>query len=233
MGGPKDPNGERARVLAALQRLKIFPLPNAVLLPGSTVPLHIFEPRYRKMTRDCNDTDRVLALAQIAPGVQRPHEPARVLPTIGVGVLTRVEALPDGRFNILLTGVLRARIVEEHPTSEPYRMVAAELLEEDAAEARRPAIVSGADEVRRAVLALCAARNDDEAADIAHACARAAGPGELADLAAGALLESPAARQAALETVALRDRLELAMQAAATQLARIAPKKAANRNLLN
>src|SRR5438105_8136110 len=121
-----DAGAERARVLAALLRVKIFPLPGSVLLPGAAVPLHSFEPRYRKMTRDCAQGDRVLALAQIAPGPMRPTAVPRVLPMVGVDVLTRVEPLPDGRFNVLLQGVLRARIREEHPLTEPYRQVSAE-----------------------------------------------------------------------------------------------------------
>src|SRR5438552_7638331 len=117
------------RVRRALPHLPIFPLPGAVLLPHSLVPLHIFEPRYRKMIRDCADGARVLALANIPDEIAAAEEPPRVLPVIGVGVLARVDNLPDGRFNIVLRGVTRARIAEELPSGEPYRLVRAELLE--------------------------------------------------------------------------------------------------------
>src|SRR6266550_568375 len=102
------------RVLRALPHLPIFPLPGAVLLPHSLVPLHIFEPRYRKMTHDCSEGLRVLALANIPDDRAAAEEPPRVLPVVGVGVLARVDRLPDGRYNIVLRGVQRALIEQEH-----------------------------------------------------------------------------------------------------------------------
>src|SRR5438270_9334436 len=143
------------RVRRALPHLPIFPLPGAVLLPHSLVPLHIFEPRYRKMIRDCADGARVLALANIPDEIAAAEEPPRVLPVIGVGVLARVDNLPDGRFNIVLRGVARARIAEELPSGEPYRLVRALEL------APLPQDVTGAaplaDALKRLLLALSAA----------------------------------------------------------------------------
>src|SRR2546425_11631829 len=109
----------------ALPALPIFPLPGAVLLPHAMVPLHIFEPRYRKMTQDCDAGLRVLALANIPDDRAAAERPPRVLPAIGIGVLTRVDRLPDGRFNIVLRGVQRAVIERELPTAEPYRLLRA------------------------------------------------------------------------------------------------------------
>src|SRR5438874_8582937 len=103
------------RVRRALTNLPIFPLPGAVLLPHELVPLHIFEPRYRKMTRDCEEGPRVMALANIPDDAAGAETPPRVLPVMGAGVLARVDKLPDGRFNIVLRGVLRARIANELP----------------------------------------------------------------------------------------------------------------------
>src|SRR5918911_5271031 len=113
------------RVQRALRALPIFPLPGAVLLPHALVPLHIFEPRYRKMTRDCDQGLRALALANIPDDRAARENPPRVLPVVGVGALARVESLPDGRFNIVLRGVQRATIEQELPTGEPYRLVRA------------------------------------------------------------------------------------------------------------
>src|ERR1700693_3057002 len=96
------------RIRRALPTLPIFPLPGAVLLPHALVPLHIFEPRYRKMTKDCEGGLRVLALANIPDDHAAGERPPRVAPVIGVGLLAKVEPLPDGRFNILLRGVRRA-----------------------------------------------------------------------------------------------------------------------------
>ena len=228
-----DPDAERARVLLALPRLKIFPLPGAVLLPGATVPLHIFEPRYRKMTQDCAAGDGVLALAHLASGAVRPGALPRVLPILGAGVLDTVEPMPDGRFNVLLRGVLRARIREEHVTTDPYRSVLAEPLLDGDLDSEPAQVARVSEELRRLLLALCSARNDDEVAALARQAARASDAGQLADLAAGALLESPAERQAALEAVRVLQRLEIAKQAAATQLARVAPRTSQKGKLLN
>src|SRR5260221_13176758 len=112
-------------LFGALPPLPIFPLPGAVLLPLSAVPLHVFEPRYRKMTRDCDQGYRVIAVANIPNEEAAVERPPRVCPVVGVGVLTRVEKLADGRFNIVLRGAGRARILEELPSGEPYRLVRA------------------------------------------------------------------------------------------------------------
>ncbi|TMB08389.1 MAG: hypothetical protein E6J64_02075 [Deltaproteobacteria bacterium] len=123
------------RVERQLHRLPIFPLPGAVLLPYALIPLHVFEPRYRKMVRDCQAGAGVMALANIPAEPRATRDPPHVLPVIGAGILARVDPLPDGRSNIVLRGVRRARIVEELPTQEPYRLVRAEPLAEPPADA--------------------------------------------------------------------------------------------------
>jgi len=205
------------RVRQALPALPIFPLPGAVLLPHALVPLHVFEPRYRKMTQDCDAGLRVLALANIPDDRAASERPPRVLPAIGIGVLARVDRLPDGRFNIVLRGVQRAAIERELPTAEPYRVVRARALSPS-----RPAPGAGqlANDLKRLVLALSAALRNEEAQALAQLAARAADPGDLADIVAGALIANPRERQAVLEAVELEPRLELAAQAAAAALAR-------------
>ena len=207
------------RVQRALPTLPIFPLPGAVLLPHALVPLHIFEPRYRKMTRDCDEGSRVLALANIPDDRAAVEKPPRVLEVIGVGVLARVDRLPDGRFNIVLRGVQRARIESELPTSEPYRLVRASALVPSQATS---AVARMAEDLKRLVLALSSALRNEETQALAQLATRAADPGDLADIVAGALLASPRERQAVLEAVELSPRLQLATQAAAAALARTA-----------
>jgi len=208
-----------AQVSRALQSLPIFPLPGAVLLPHTMVPLHIFEPRYRKMTRDCDKGLRVLALAHIPDELAAGEKPPRVLPVIGVGVLARVDPLPDGRFNIVLRGVLRARIEEELPTLEPYRLVRAQVL---APRRAAPRAGAHADALRNLILALSSARRSEETLALAQLAARARDPGDLADVVAGALLATPRERQAVLDAVEVEPRLELAIEAAAATLAETA-----------
>ena len=208
------------RVRQAMPQLAIFPLPGAVLLPHALVPLHIFEPRYRKMTRDCDGGLRALALANIPDDRAAGEKPPRVLPVIGVGVLARVDPLPDGRFHIVLRGVQRAVIEEELPTREPYRLVRARALTSGAA----PMAAEKAADLKRLVLALSAALRNEEMQALAHLAARARTPEDLADLVAGALLAQPRERQSVLEAVDVAQRLELAIQAAASALARTTPK---------
>jgi uncharacterized protein len=207
------------RVRRALTTLPIFPLPGAVLLPHALVPLHIFEPRYRKMTRDCDEGLRVLALANIPDDRAASERPPRVLPVVGVGVLARVDRLPDGRFNVVLRGVQRASIEQELPTGEPYRLVRAAPL---VPMRSSPSAGRMAADLKQLVLALSAALRNEETQALAQLAARAADPGDLADLVAGALIANPRERQALLEAVEVEPRLELAAQAAAAALARTA-----------
>ena len=141
------------RVKRALHRLPIFPLPGVTLLPGALVPLHVFEPRYRRLVRDCSRGSGVLGLPCIPDGeegITDPSRKPRVLPVLGVGVLARVERLPDGRSNIVVRGVLRAYIEREHEVLEPYRMVEATELSDETAEGD----VTRAESLRRVVFAL-------------------------------------------------------------------------------
>jgi Lon protease-like protein len=208
------------RVVRALQHLPIFPLPGAVLLPHALVPLHVFEPRYRKMTRDCDEGLRTLALANIPDEHAAAAKPPRVLPVVGVGVLARVDRLPDGRSNIVLRGAGRARIVEELRSGEPYRLVRAELLTPGLPLSPRVALM--ADGLKRLVLALSAAQPSAELQALVQLATRARDPGDLADIVAGALISTSAERQAVLEAVEILPRLELVTQAAASALAHTA-----------
>ena len=109
-----------------LERLPIFPLRRAFAFPGLVTPLHIFEPRYREMVADALAGDHRIAIAH--PDETQPPrtdgEPA-VRAVCGVGEITRHEQLPDGRYNILLAGVGRARIEAELSTPRLYRAVRA------------------------------------------------------------------------------------------------------------
>ncbi len=207
------------RIRRALPTLPIFPLPGAVLLPHALVPLHIFEPRYRKMTKDCEGGLRVLALANIPDDHAAGERPPRVAPVIGVGLLAKVEPLPDGRFNIVLRGVRRAVIEEELPTAEPYRLVRAAPLDPSPPSPRTARMAA---DLKQLVLAFSAALRNEETRTLAQLAARAADPGDLADVVAGALLSSPRDRQTVLEAVEIEPRLELALQSAAAALARTA-----------
>jgi Lon protease-like protein len=107
------------------QALPVFPLPNCVLLPGGLLPLHLFEPRYRRMMLDLLDrdpTDRHLAMALLRPGYEQLYHTneAAIHPVVCVGTVLQHEPLEDGRFNLLLLGRTRARVRVEDATG-PYR----------------------------------------------------------------------------------------------------------------
>jgi Lon protease-like protein len=102
--------------------IPIFPLPNVVLMPRAILPLHVFEPRYRVMTRDALAGTRLIAMAVLKPcdDVQYESLVAEIHPELCVGRILREERLTDGRYNFLLQGVCRARVISED-TSRPYR----------------------------------------------------------------------------------------------------------------
>ncbi|HEV8395427.1 MAG TPA: LON peptidase substrate-binding domain-containing protein, partial [Vicinamibacterales bacterium] len=94
--------------------IPIFPLPNVVLFPNVFLPLHIFEPRYREMVADALASDRMIGMVLLRPGWERDYEGRPPVYPIGCsGVMTHAERLPDGRYNIVLRGVERFRLLEE------------------------------------------------------------------------------------------------------------------------
>jgi Lon protease-like protein len=109
------------------RRLAIFPLGGAVLFPRMHLPLHIFEPRYRAMISEAMARDQRIGMIQPSG----PGEPAPLY-TIGcMGRIAEIEALEDGRFNIILAGENRFRIARELDVATLFRQVEAELIEDD------------------------------------------------------------------------------------------------------
>src|SRR5438067_565541 len=110
---------------------RLFPLPNLVLFPSVIQPLHIFEPRYRQMMLDALDDDRLLALVLLQPGWEEDYHLRPPIHSIAcLGAIANEERLADGRYNLLLHGLRRVRIVEELPEQKLYRCARVELLQE-------------------------------------------------------------------------------------------------------
>jgi Lon protease-like protein len=118
---------------------RLFPLPNLVLFPHVVQPLHIFEPRYRQMTREALAADRMIALVLLRPGWEQEYEgrPA-VHPVACLGRIMAEQALSDGRYNLLLRGLARIRITGEIDSDKLYRLARAEVLSD--ANAPAPAL---------------------------------------------------------------------------------------------
>lgn len=101
------------------ETLAVFPLPGAILLPRSRLPLHIFEPRYLAMVEDCLKTDRRM-IGMIQP--RGGPDGAQALASVGcAGRITSFSETEDGRMLITLMGVSRFRVVEEISGFVPYR----------------------------------------------------------------------------------------------------------------
>ena len=110
--------------MAETTRLSIFPLPGALLFPRMQLPLHIFEPRYRALISDAMARDRRIGMIQPKGGGDRPE-----LFDLGcVGRIAEVEALDDGRYNLILEGTALFRVVRELDVTTLFRQVEAELL---------------------------------------------------------------------------------------------------------
>jgi Lon protease-like protein len=111
----------------------VFPLPSVALLPHVVQPLHVFEERYRILTADALQGPRLVAMAVLRPGWEARYE-RNDLPLHPVVCLSQIEVdqrLPDGRYLLLLRGLLRARIVSELTQDRPYRNCRLELLPDE------------------------------------------------------------------------------------------------------
>ena len=107
----------------------LFPLPDFVLFPQVTQPLHIFEPRYRQMMADVLKGDRLIALGTLKPNWDQLYETktAPVFSDVCLGRVMLDREMDDGKYIILIRGLCRARIRAEKLTTTPYRQVELEL----------------------------------------------------------------------------------------------------------
>jgi Lon protease-like protein len=213
MLAPPDPD--------TLSSLPMFPLPNCVLLPGGLLPLHVFEPRYRELTRDCLAGIVFMGIARLRPGYETTYygKPP-VYERFGVGKIICSEELPDGRFALLLRGVARVEIARELPTEHAYRRVEARMLA-DADHDRDEAF----DHHRRLIM-LC-----DRLAEVIDAggpqlrdLARSFDdPGMCADAIAAALVMDCDARQELLEAIDPIARVQRTLGYVSHMLCELAP----------
>ena len=126
--------------MSETERLPIFPLSNVVLFPRVKTPLHLFEPRYRQLARDVLEGERRIGMVVVRPEHvdEMPGDPP-IYPIGCAGVITESQRLPDGRYNLVLLGEHRVRIVAEEPRSESrlYRVAQVVRLPESYPEAER------------------------------------------------------------------------------------------------
>ena len=208
----------------ALDELPVFPLPNVVLFPGTVIPLHVFESRYRELAHDALERSRLLAVARLRPGYESDYYGRPPMYGIaGIGYVIASDELDDGRFNLLVRGVGRVDIGTELPPDKSYRRVQARRLIDT--RSARPSelcilheqlvtlcdrladyLPKGGDELRQLV------RNEEA-------------PGGCADVISSALVTDPDERQAILEMLDPADRVDSALDCVGRLLSKVGPKK--------
>jgi len=104
-------------------QVRLFPLPDLVVFPHAMQPLHIFEPRYCEMLDDAMASDRLIAMATLAGGVQSLHtQQPTIHATVCIGKIVSHVETEDGRHNILLIGAKRASVRRELLTNRSFRI---------------------------------------------------------------------------------------------------------------
>ena len=189
--------------------IPIFPLPDVVLFPHTLLPLHIFEPRYRQMVRDCLAGDKRLAMALLRPGWETDYygRPP-IYPIAGAGEIIQHEELPDGRFNILLRGTMRIGITAELPADKSYRVGRARPLPDRYPDANPKALVDRIERLKVFYLRILSEVQKGQG-EIAKIFSGVKDPGIIVDRIAGAAIADAETRQQVLEAVEVATRLAI------------------------
>ena len=112
------------------QVIPLFPLPSTVFYPGTPLPLHIFEPRYRQMTADALEGERKIGMVLLKPDWEATYfDRPEIFPMGCVGSIEKEIRHPDGKYNFTLVGLRRFRILRE-VDGKLYRCAEIDLLEE-------------------------------------------------------------------------------------------------------
>lgn len=185
--------------------MPIFPLEGALLFPGGNLPLHIFEPRYRVLVNDALNGDRLIGMIQ-------PRGAGDPAPLFDIGCVGRIidcTPLEGGRFNIVLEGVARFKVVRELPATTPYRQVEAIWDAEEALTLQGDGLSS----VMRSALETESRRfADQQGYQVDWAAVRQLDDETFVHLVAQVAPFDPAAKQALLEADSLSARADLLIQ---------------------
>ena len=195
----------------------IMTLPNAILFPQALLPLYVFEPRYRKMLKECLESQRMFAVALPHTSTSTKLVPNRIA---GVGLIRACVDKPDGSSNLILQGVSRVRftdIVQE----KPFYVGKIEVLETEESDALEVEALS----VK--VLEMIGTMHDEghiQAEGILKFLREITDYDALADIVTYSFIEDLPSKQAILETLNLRDRLKKVIIALRKQSASQGPK---------
>jgi Lon protease-like protein len=164
--------GQSPGSVALPASVPLFPLPDVALLPHTTAPFHIFEARYREMVADALAGDSIIGMVMLQPGFEGDYEGRPPVAAVGcVGVIIASELLADGRYNLIVRGVTKFRILDEDQ-SRAYRLARAEPVPESVRDADRPLLAQRRRQIEASTRALFpsarlppAALSDEEAVD--------------------------------------------------------------------
>jgi uncharacterized protein len=204
------------------RQIPLFPLPNCVLFPGAVQPLHLFEPRYHQMMTETLQDQSAIALGLLKPGWEKDYygSPA-VHEILCAGKIIAHERLADGNYNLLLMGVLRARVLGQHKPGL-YRTVTLEPLAESVA--AKPAADALQRQVLRDLLAKTALKELTITPSLDSFFDPTVPTGRLLDLLAFNLVQDIPSRQRLLEELDVKKRGEMLLQNLLTLARRMDPQ---------
>jgi uncharacterized protein len=207
--------------------IPIFPLPEVVFFPETVLPLHVFEPRYRQMIADCLTGDRWLGVVMLRPGWEKDYQGRPPVHAVaGAGEVIQAEALADGRYNILLDGRARVRILsEEPPDGRLYRVVRAQRLQDQGPSPSDRLFAERLQELRAAHARLLLALGQSHPDVVGRLTVAGASASAVIDRIVSAVVPDTAVRQRLLETIDVSERLDLAMTALEELLTMVAGRE--------
>jgi Lon protease-like protein len=208
-------------------RLPIFPLPEVVFFPETVLPLHVFEPRYRQMMADCLAGDRWLGVVMLRAGWEKDYQGRPPVHAVaGAGEVIQAETLADGRYNILLDGRARIRILaEEPPDGRLYRIVRAERVEDRGPAPSDRTFPGRLQELRTAHARLLMALGQSHPDVVGRLTVAGASPGAVIDRIVSAVVPDAEVRQEILEAIDVSERLDLALGALGELLTMVAGRE--------
>ena len=210
IAGAQPAVAESGRTMVTLPAMiPIFPLEDVVLFPNASVPLHIFEPRYREMVTDALQGDGIIGMVRLKPGYESDYYGRPPIDRVGcAGVITEAEELPDGRYLILLRGLVKFRVAREDH-SRTYRLADVETIPELLDGQGQEAL----SERRRYLAGMLTAMSPDS-----EPLPRSLSDAEFVDRLAQALALSPTERQSLLEQEGLVARADALVDLVAARL---------------
>ncbi len=115
--------------------IPLFPLPDVVLMPSVARPFFVFEPRYLDMVEDAVEGGRIIGMVQLRPGFESDYEGRPPIYEMGcAGEIVDFDEMPDGRYAIVLRGLVKFRVTGEDQALA-YRRARIETVAEPAADA--------------------------------------------------------------------------------------------------